>query len=688
MRTIHYERALRDSICLLHILILSSISAAPTQSTSTVTIPITHSSVTYSPPESWSFVEKDRIASRIRPVGSVRCIHQQVASYGIAALGGFEQKGEQRRRSIRTNDDFARPPNQAPDGRDDWRKESRSFCSGQKMGYGSCFSEAVETDAFSITDHPPMTLRVRFTGSAVYLFGIATSPSLTSTDIPLPTLPCISFTVDGQQLSNLTATDVVSPEVKSCSMKEPIFSHLDLPGDREHELLVTISPSTIFALSHIVYTRRHPTTSPAEILRQDYPQVQSLPALTSSFTLPGDDARIQSTSEPHWRQVTLRPRAEEASSSRTTETNKKHNVATFAAAVGTVVGILALVSLVVAFSIIRRRRLAHLRDADPATDNVERQVPHIRARRISSSSTSSSVSSSASTSVLHTEASEDTPNPIQQQHMMQIQGPRPSIPRFFPGTTVLPQQAHSAPLLHPPPLSSMVYDVEDQNQNPEQDPPSYDDSVAISSLVVAPGHDGTGNSIANTINGSTGERRSGLLGTLRSGLRGVRRTPDDDEVGSDTGAVGVRSSAGDYYPSYADVPPPTPPPMDMPVSSSPISLQSPQPDLSTMSSTPTRSAPSPRHYLGSEAVLGQDVDRERSLSPPIITRTSERSSHPPAMSPVTGDTSSTPLPRESTTDFTDARDLQSDGLDCRNSRDSVKDHSPTELQVPPGLSPT
>lgn len=38
-------------------------------------------------------------------------------------------------------------------------------------------------------------------------------------------------------------------------MNEPIFSHTGLSDDHEHELVVTVSPSTSFLLDHLVYTR-------------------------------------------------------------------------------------------------------------------------------------------------------------------------------------------------------------------------------------------------------------------------------------------------------------------------------------------------------------------------------------------------------------------------------------------------
>lgn len=75
---------------------------------------------------------------------------------------------------------------------------------------------------------------------------------------------------------------------------------------------------------------------------------------------------------------------------------KKHNIATFGAAVGGSVGVLALFSLGLALSIIRRRYLAAKRE----------QRDH---------------------ESLHTNASDDSP---------QMLGPAPFVPRYFPDTVI------------------------------------------------------------------------------------------------------------------------------------------------------------------------------------------------------------------------------------------------------------
>lgn len=83
---------------------------------------------------------------------------------------------------------------------------------------------------------------------------------------------------------------------------------------------------------------------------------------------------------------------------------KSHNVATFAGAVGGSIGLLAVLSLSLAFSIYRRRILAKRRDR-----RLRQTGAHAEQFRDS----------------FHTDASEDGPP---------MQGPAPFVPRYFPGT--------------------------------------------------------------------------------------------------------------------------------------------------------------------------------------------------------------------------------------------------------------
>lgn len=116
--------------------------------------------------------------------------------------------------------------------------------------------------------------------------------------------------------------------------------------------------------------------------------------------------------------VPLVPRSMTSSSS--SPSTSKHNVATFAGAVGGSVGLLSILALSLALSIYRRRSRARRRDR--AYREAQRDA--------------ASISES-----YHTDASEDAPP---------MQGPAPFVPRYFPGTLVV-----AAPPPYSPPTSPM-----------------------------------------------------------------------------------------------------------------------------------------------------------------------------------------------------------------------------------------
>ncbi|KAF5353549.1 hypothetical protein D9756_007816 [Leucocoprinus leucothites] len=313
MRFIRNERALLNSICLLHVFVLFFVSATPSFN---VSISPIHSSINYWPPESWTSTTlgcRGSVAS-ISFFHSIQRLLEQGTAHYISPSRLSEQGGEQRRASASTtrSNSAARPSDQVSDRNDDWRKSTQLFCKcQQRIGDDCCCSEAEMSDAFGVTGHDPMVLQFRFTGSAVYLFGLtASSPSsLTSSDSP-SSAPCISFAIDDEQLLILSTTGIASSEVESCSMKEPIFSHSGLSHDREHKLSVVISPSSVFLLSHLVYTTRRPIT---ETHQPECPQPQSTPTTTTlmpNLSPPDQDARVQPASGILQHQVTLRPRTE------------------------------------------------------------------------------------------------------------------------------------------------------------------------------------------------------------------------------------------------------------------------------------------------------------------------------------------------------------------------------------------
>ncbi|KAG6843802.1 hypothetical protein H0H87_000259 [Tephrocybe sp. NHM501043] len=135
-----------------------------------------------------------------------------------------------------------------------------------------------------------------------------------------------------------------------------VFSKTGLPHTM-HALKVSLAQDSVFAFDYLVYTRE------------------------------GRATRAKSDSA-----ILLQERADENETSQQTQEQKKkkHNIATFGGAIGGSVGVLALVALGLAFSIIKRRR------------NYERRER-----------------------ALMSEASDDSPRMI---------GPRPFVPRFFPGT--------------------------------------------------------------------------------------------------------------------------------------------------------------------------------------------------------------------------------------------------------------
>ncbi|KAF8645619.1 hypothetical protein AX16_007701 [Volvariella volvacea WC 439] len=194
----------------------------------------------------------------------------------------------------------------------------------------------------------PVTLQFSFTGSAIQVFGLQ-PPSTTTTPTNL------TFTIDGQTLGDWDSTSLSS---SSSTPQQQVFS-VDGLTEEPHVLVVTVGFNSAFVFDYLVYTQT---------------------------------VNAQRTGEPS--SVTEMSNAPSASV--IDEQAKKHNTVTFAAAVGGSVGVLTLVALGLAFSIIRRRRLAILRE---------------RRERDSES--------------LHTNGSEDSPH---------MSGPAPFVPRFFPGT--------------------------------------------------------------------------------------------------------------------------------------------------------------------------------------------------------------------------------------------------------------
>ncbi|KAF8200219.1 hypothetical protein BJ912DRAFT_948336 [Pholiota molesta] len=152
---------------------------------------------------------------------------------------------------------------------------------------------------------------------------------------------------------NFTGSAAIGFDKPKLSRGQLVFSQSGL-ADGPHQLVVQVGQNSTFIFERLIYTMEEqasPSTNPIQ---------QSSPS-------PSMDPQV-----------------------------KKHNVATFGGAVGGSVGVLALFSLGLALSIMRRRYLAAKRE----------QRDH---------------------ESLHTNASDDSP------HMV---GPAPFVPRYFPDTVI------------------------------------------------------------------------------------------------------------------------------------------------------------------------------------------------------------------------------------------------------------
>jgi hypothetical protein len=197
---------------------------------------------------------------------------------------------------------------------------------------------------------PDVTLSFNFTGSAIYVYGIQPLGVATAATNNTPTNMNLTFTLDSEPMGDFKTTG--SPTSAGYNSNQSVFSRSDLE-EAPHELVIHVGQNSTFIFDYLVYSTVNTTTTSAGA----------------------------STPSP-----SINPKV------------KKHNIATFGGAIGGSVGVLALFSLGLAFSIIRRRRLAARRD------------------RLESES-------------LHTNGSDDSPH---------MSGPAPFVPRFFPDTVIPP----------------------------------------------------------------------------------------------------------------------------------------------------------------------------------------------------------------------------------------------------------
>ncbi|GLB44279.1 hypothetical protein LshimejAT787_1602090 [Lyophyllum shimeji] len=258
-----------------------------------------------------------------------------------------------------------------------------------------------------------VTVEFRFTGTAVYLYSIQPLglPLLNTT----PTAMNLTFNLDNTTHETFLhqGSDADTGYLSSVN----VFSKFGL-SDASHVLRVDVGPSSVFLFDYMIYTRSTPST----------PLAQDLP-MPSETINPSSFAPL------------LRGGVIEVDHLTFTRSTKRHNIATFAGAVGGSVGVLALISLCLAFSIIKRRR------------NYERR------ERLSHRESS-----------LHTNGSDDSPPAA---------GPAPFVPRYFPGTHVPADpppyvESLTSPGVH---LARRSQDRSYADVPPASPPPPLDDYV-------------------------------------------------------------------------------------------------------------------------------------------------------------------------------------------------------------------
>ncbi|THU85417.1 hypothetical protein K435DRAFT_389655 [Dendrothele bispora CBS 962.96] len=231
-----------------------------------------------------------------------------------------------------------------------------------------------------------VNVQFKFTGTDVYLYGI--KPLFHSDSPHTPTAMNLSFTLDnnpsGQYVNDTSATDS-----KDFAPNVLVFSQRNL-DDKPHVLLVTIQPETIFIFDYMVYTSTN----------------EALASLTTDMPTP---TATTVSSGP-----------------------SKHNIATFAGAIGGSAGALGTLALCIFLSLCRRRRVAARRER---RERLLQDPEH-------ASSTSDNESSSARRGLLGLRLGSS------RREQPQMIGPRPFVPRYFPGTVMPPSYGDSETPYH------------------------------------------------------------------------------------------------------------------------------------------------------------------------------------------------------------------------------------------------
>lgn len=237
-------------------------------------------------------------------------------------------------------------------------------------------ADKLDGDDVSFIDSP-VSVQFKFTGSAIYLFCVlpmGVPPNTNST----PTLMNLTFTLDGEPAGSFFHNG--STNTGGFQSNVPVLSRGNLPVSA-HNLLVNLGPNSVFLLDYYVFSQ-------------------------------SDGSIIGSPSAPATGII-----------SESTAIAKKHNVQTFAGAVGGSVGVLAVISTCLAISICRRRRRS------------TRRLLRDRERQSDAQS-------------FHTDASDDPPS---------MEGPAPFIPRYFPGTVPVAPPPYITPASMEGPTTSSYH---------------------------------------------------------------------------------------------------------------------------------------------------------------------------------------------------------------------------------------
>ncbi|KAF8883887.1 hypothetical protein CPB84DRAFT_1789634 [Gymnopilus junonius] len=255
---------------------------------------------------------------------------------------------------------------------------------------------------------PDVTLSFNFTGYAISIYS---SQPLGAADVSTNSTPTnmnLTFSLDNQSMGDFK--NVGSALSTGFLQNKSIFSRSNL-DDTPHQLVIHVGQNSSFIFDYLVYSTNATTNS------------------SSSNSTPSTSLAAQMPSQ------SIDPKS------------KKHDIATFAGAVGGSVGVLGLFALGLALSIIRRRRRAALRDRQDSES-------------------------------LHTEATDDSPH---------MEGPAPFMPRFFPDTVIpVDPPTYSAATNHNRStllarLTSSVYSDSTRSYAdiPPSMPPPLDDDIIL-----------------------------------------------------------------------------------------------------------------------------------------------------------------------------------------------------------------